>query len=135
MIPLPIPAPSIETSEPRGHVNDVPEPLPPSDVVSVSSVSTPIPAHLSSSLAKFVQRVQRGNSLTRTTRPKKPIPAPETTPVAKRTRSLKRSASLNDFDISHVDSPTLSDKSPDKTLVALKAKSKKKKQSSPLKPQ
>jgi hypothetical protein len=70
----------------------------------------------------------------KSTRPKKPIPILETTPVAKRTRSLKRNASLNELDsCADLETVALSDYSPDKTLSALKTKLKKKKKNLPKK--
>ncbi len=96
--------------------------------VPPSPTSSPI---YSLSFAKFLQRVERRSSSVSGSRVKKAPPAPESTPVAKRTRSLKRTALLVDLESSQ-DSvqPNFSEKSPDKTLIALKAKQKKKKQNS-----
>jgi hypothetical protein len=83
-------------------------------------------------MSKFMQRAERRSASSSKPRRSKPIPPPpETTPVAKRTRSLKRSASIGDLQgISDSRPITISDISPDKTLAALKAKQKKLKKKS-----
>jgi hypothetical protein len=88
------------------------------------------PPMLGPSLSNFIHLVERrSTSLKMPRRPKAPPPTTNGTPVVKRTRSLKRTASLNDFDTVLADF-SLSDKSPDKTLLSLKAKAKKRKDKS-----
>jgi hypothetical protein len=85
---------------------------------------------LGPSLSNFIRRVERrSSSLKMPRRPKAPLPTTNGTPVAKRTRSLKRAASMNDTDLVSADI-NFSDKSPDKTLLSLKAKAKKRKDKS-----
>jgi hypothetical protein len=87
------------------------------------------PTSLGSSVTKFLNRmVKRSASLKKPRRSKAAPPLPETTPVAKRTRSLKRAASFGDIPSLSDESPYRPVKSPDKTLLSLKAKAKKLKQ-------
>jgi hypothetical protein len=65
-------------------------------------------------------------------RPKAAPPVPESTPIAKRTRSLKRTASLSDLGSDEaLDVSPPAYKTPDKTLKSLKLKAKKLKQKLP----
>ncbi len=98
---------------------------------NLDPVPLALPA-LGQSLTRFTQRAERrSTSSARSRKPKPPPPTPLTTPVAKRTRSLKRSASIGDLQSVQGTRPiSLNDASPDKTLVSLKTKQKKQKKKS-----